>query len=310
MGLPGLVEEFDLDMRVYRCLALRGVRYSFEAGLSSTSAAGRARVVGGMTVSGDGDRYQGSQGQGRDASPSSAVASKAGSPSSRNSRRTEEPRMTQVSKALTQVLRHKAANLGLHIRPDGYIVLDEVLCCSTMKKYKPTLEEIQAIVKDSNKQRFTLMEDSGSLLIRANQGHSMKEVQDELLLERLQLALEGGAAAMLPAQVVHGTYLRYWPSILERGLLAGGIKGEKFRNHVHFATGLPQDGNVISGMRESCELAIYLDVERALDRGLPLYRSANEVILSPGFDGAVPVELFLRAIRLKDGAELWPQSST
>jgi len=301
MGLPERAEEFDSYMRVYRCLALRGARYSYEAGLSS-----RAGAAGGMTASGDGDRSVGSQGQGSDASPSTAAV---GGVSPKNNRRTEEPRMTQVSKALTQVLRHKAANIGLHIRPDGYIVLDEVLSCSMMKKYKPTLEEIQAIVKTSDKQRFTLTEDSGSLLIRANQGHSMQEVQDELLLERLQPASEGGGASMLPAQVVHGTYLRHWPSIQKRGLLAGGTKGERFRKHVHFATGLPHDGHVISGMRESCELAIYLDVERALDRGLPLYRSANEVILSPGFDGAVPAELFLRAIRLKDGAEVWPQSS-
>jgi len=131
----------------------------------------------------------------------------------------------------------------------------------------------------------------------------MKVVQDELLLERLQ-----PNSAQLPAQVVHGTYLRHWPSILKKGLLAGGMKGEKFRNHVHFATGLPQDGNVISGMRKSCELAIYLDVILALGQGLPLYRSANDVILSPGFDGVVPAKLFLCAIRLKDGAQLWPPS--
>ena len=56
--------------------------------------------------------------------------------------------------------------------------------------------------------------------IRANQGHSMKEVSDEKLLDRLW---PGGAH--LPTLVVHGTYAKYWSSILETGLLAGGKLG-------------------------------------------------------------------------------------
>ena len=55
---------------------------------------------------------------------------------------------------------------------------------------------------------------------------------------------------------------------------------------------------MISGMRKSCDLAIYLNVELALAKGLCLYSSANGVIVTPGFDGAVPTELFLRVARL------------
>ncbi|KAF1827811.1 uncharacterized protein K489DRAFT_375978 [Dissoconium aciculare CBS 342.82] len=43
---------------------------------------------------------------------------------------------------------------------------------------------------------------------------------------------------------------------------------------------------VISGMRNSSTVLIFLDVPRALAAGLELYRSANGVILSPGMVGA------------------------
>ena len=69
---------------------------------------------------------------------------------------------------------------------------------------------------------------------------------------------------------------------------------------------LSPQGGIISGMRGNCDVVIHIDVKRAIEAGLPLYRSANEVILSPGFDGAVPVELFARAVRIKDGSLLWP----
>jgi len=46
------------------------------------------------------------------------------------------------------------------------------------------------------------------------------------------------------------------------------------RRHIHFATGTPSDGGVISGMRGSAGVHVYLDVPAALAAGLPLYRSS------------------------------------
>ena len=36
------------------------------------------------------------------------------------------------------------------------------------------------------------------------------------------------------------------------------------RNHIHFASGLLGENGVISGMRSSCEICIYIDLEKAL----------------------------------------------
>lgn len=57
------------------------------------------------------------------------------------------------------------------MRPDGYVKVPELLAHS---KYKGVTEEqVRAVVKDNDKQRYALLEEDGVLLIRANQGHSL-----------------------------------------------------------------------------------------------------------------------------------------
>ena len=133
-----------------------------------------------------------------------------------------EERKVQISKALTKVLRHTARELGLKVRPDGFVALGAVLASRTLRRMAPEMSEVEYVVQHSDKQRFSVAHVDGALHIRANQGHSMKEVNDEVLLKRL---LPG--APDLPATVVHGTYLTHWPDILEKGLLAGGRRGTK-----------------------------------------------------------------------------------
>merc|ERR1711904_166474 len=125
---------------------------------------------------------------------------------------------------------------------------------------------------------------NGQLLIRAVQGHSMKIVAGGELCELLSIESD------LPDVCVHGTYRRHIASIEERGLIPGG--GISDRNHVHFASYEPGDGRIISGMRSDCEVVIYIDLHRALQDGVPFFRSANGVILTPGLEGAVSQEYF------------------
>ena len=44
------------------------------------------------------------------------------------------------------------------------------------------------------------------------------------------------------------------------------------------------------------EILIYLDVEKALADGIKLFRSANNVILSPGINGIIPAKYFLKVV--------------
>lgn len=98
------------------------------------------------------------------------------------------------------------------------------------------------------------------------------------------------------------------------------------RNHIHFscpprgvtsfplATGdattapaLP----VLPGLRASADLLILLDTRAAIDAGIPLFRSENGVVLSPGLgpEGSI-LPSFFRAIDARTGRQVWPIADT
>ncbi len=206
-----------------------------------------------------------------------------------------------------------------------------------MKSVKSTFAEIRTVVADNEKQRFSLIhisaaepevsvdtlpqnstrtspdvendQDPSHYLIRANQGHSI-QVDTESLLTPITLELDN-----LPEIVVHGTRYEHWPKII----VSGGLK-TMGRNHVHFATGVPEtlksrfsgadtgivpDSDavvlpadkkspmVLSGMRNSSSVLIFIDLRRAIKTGLKFWLSENGVVLSEGDEnGLVPVEVF------------------
>lgn len=212
---------------------------------------------------------------------------------------------------------------------------------NTIKSLKITFEEIRAIVADNDKQRFSLIpvtqassaegedaviptddeataasktqsDNPADWLIRANQGHSIAIAEEELL-EPLTIN-----SPDLPNIVVHGTTKKAWPLILK----TGGLK-PMARTHVHFATGLPagfkplsangdasnadEQPPVISGMRNSSTVLIYIDLEKALKAGLKFWKSANGVVLCSGNDEKViPIDVFERVEGRSDkDAGLW-----
>ncbi len=58
--------------------------------------------------------------------------------------------------------------------------------------------------------------------------------------------------------VIHGTYLKAWNLIKQSGL------SRMNRIHIHFAPGEPGDEGVISGMRNSAQIYIYVDISKAI----------------------------------------------
>ena len=36
------------------------------------------------------------------------------------------------------------------------------------------------------------------------------------------------------------------------------------RTHIHFGVDIPENGKVISGMRSSCEIVVYINIQKAL----------------------------------------------
>jgi len=199
----------------------------------------------------------------------------------------DQPREVKISKACTQILRHLGARLGLAIRPDGFICVSELLKCKLLVQLNTTEGDLEQVTHSSDKQRFELRSEGGVKYMRAVQGHSMKVIQAEALLRPLL-----PSDPDLPSKCVHGTYKRHFQSIMDDGLLIGGKRGRDFRQHVHFVPNEPGDAAVISGMRNDCDLAIWVDLRAALLAGMPFFLSKNQVILTAGFDGVVPMRFF------------------
>jgi 2'-phosphotransferase len=189
----------------------------------------------------------------------------------------------KLSRSLSYVLRHKAVEMGVEIRSDGYVALDALLALDRFKD--ATLSKIEAVVNDNDKQRFNLYrDDEQRYWIRANQGHSISV--PDLELRRLRSS-DCGAGKEFDC-VVHGTDLKSWALIAE----SGGLK-RMSRNHIHLAAGLPGDNNVISGMRSQCQVYVYVDAARAIEAGIDFFVSANGVVLCSGNDSSVlPAEFF------------------
>ncbi|KAL9379660.1 hypothetical protein Peur_028142 [Populus x canadensis] len=209
----------------------------------------------------------------------------------RGRRGSSKDKIDALGRLLTRILRHKASELNLNMRSDGFVKVEDLLKLN-MKTFanvplrSHTDDDVKEAVRKDNKQRFSLLEEGGELLIRANQGHSIKTVESESLLK----------AILSPEEItvcVHGTYKKNLDSILESGLK------RMQRLHVHFSSGLPTDVEVISGMRRDVNVLIFLDVRKALEEGMKLYISDNRVILTEGFDGTIPVKYFERI-------ESWP----
>lgn len=200
-------------------------------------------------------------------------------------------KQTILSKKLSWLLRHGAVKEGLTIQPNGFIKVFDILQHPNYKN-SYNLEILKQLVENDQKQRYTLRynEELGGFEIRANQGHTLKEVQDDQCLKEI-LSAEAVPLA------VHGTYLRHWPAIKREGLK------RMSRNHVHFATSDSKADN-ISGFRSDCQLLIYLNVKKVLASGeLKLYRSDNNVILCSGLtnDGSIPTKYFEKVVNRRTG---------
>jgi len=176
-------------------------------------------------------------------------------------------REVRVSKMLSGVCRHNADKFNLAVVDGGYLFVEEILSTEPFKNLSVTIEEVLELVKSNDKQRFSVRQDQGHWQICANQGHSM--TVSGLSLVPITDASEAPI-------VVHGTYKEVLGVIEQQGL------SRMNRTHIHFAPGMPQDQQVISGMRGDCEVYIYIDLAKALHDGYKFFKSVNNVILCSG----------------------------
>ncbi|KRX10827.1 hypothetical protein PPERSA_00997 [Pseudocohnilembus persalinus] len=193
----------------------------------------------------------------------------------------------KISKKLSYLLRHGAVKEDIPIGQDGYVLIDDILKRHDFKNV--TLKQIIDVVENNDKKRFQIIdrvdEEKGykGKYIRATQGHSIKTVNDEDLLEQVN------DASKFPV-VVHGTYKKFWEQIRKEGLKPMS------RNHVHFAIGYPKDNEVISGMRQTCDVFVEIDLQRAIESDMKWYISNNKVLLSSGHNRVISPQYFKKVV--------------
>ncbi|KAI0788712.1 KptA family-domain-containing protein [Abortiporus biennis] len=203
----------------------------------------------------------------------------------------------RISKTLSWVLRHGAQKESLYMRKDGYVRVKDLL--GSPRFATVDFEKLEQLVKTDKKNRYDLRYEpdllSGSVAsiwwIRANQGHSMKNVTD------LELTPVHAVEDIPTGIVVHGTTRQAWEQIQKEGL------SKMTRIHIHFAQGLLGPG-IISGMRDSAKVLIYINVQKALDAGLKFFIAKNGAVLSPGDDnGFIKPEFFDKVVS-RDGTPM------
>ena len=79
--------------------------------------------------------------------------------------------VTQMSKFLACVLRHKPDRLGIVLDQAGWVEVSELICCAGLRGRVITRESLAEVIKQSEKPRFSLSEDGQR--IRASYGHSV-----------------------------------------------------------------------------------------------------------------------------------------
>lgn len=183
------------------------------------------------------------------------------------------------SKYLTWLLRHS----GIEKDEGGFVALDVIREMEEVlkRKYDTSLEEFQRIVAEDNKKRFKL-EDRGEAgwWIRCNQGHSRgKAPSAEKLLRKVADPDEIPVCS-------HGTYTE-----LRDKIVSGGLKRIS-REMIHCSATADFTDEVTSGIRQTCTMLVFIDVRKAMEAGMEFWISDNDVILTEGFDGAVPPEFF------------------
>ncbi len=166
-------------------------------------------------------------------------------------------RLVQISKTLSQHLRHKPQSLGLNLETSGWVQVDALLEAQARKGFSLSREELEKVVTQNDKQRFSF--DPTRTRIRANQGHSV-EVDLELTVFEP------------PETLYHGTN----DAALE-AIFRGGLQ-RMSRHHVHLSPDTQTAVRVGSRRGKAVILRVRaLEMHRA---GFVFYRSDNGVWLT------------------------------
>lgn len=165
--------------------------------------------------------------------------------------------MKEHSRFLSLVLRHRPEAAGIVLDEGGWIDVDTLLRGLASVGRPLTRDQLQRLVRESDKQRFAFSSDGRR--IRANQGHSVP----------VELGLP---SARPPSILYHGTVERSLSSILEQGLRPGQ------RHHVHLSA--DRTTAIKVGSRKGKPIVLQVNSAAMVAEGHVFYVSDNGVWLT------------------------------
>lgn len=169
----------------------------------------------------------------------------------------DKRRQRRLSKFLSYVLRHHPDSIGIDLDRRGWVNVEELLRGAERNGLRITLDEVRTVVKENDKQRFSLSDDG--LKIRANYGHSI--VVDL-----------GYNPAEPPDVLYHGTAVSNLKSIRCKGLTKGN------RQYVHLSPDHDTAANV--GWRHGKPIVLKVQSGRMHSDGHEFYLSSSGIWLT------------------------------
>lgn len=177
-----------------------------------------------------------------------------------------DTKVTDISKFLSYVLRHRPDAINIRIDVEGWVDISELIAAAANNEKQLDSDLIKTVVETSDKKRFAISEDG--LRIRAVQGHSIECVSINY------------QEKMPPEFLYHGTATRFLDSIMQKGLIPGS------RQYVH----LSQDEVTAHavGQRYGKPLVLKIEAWRMYEQGFKFFQADNSIWLSR----SIPARVF------------------
>lgn len=169
-----------------------------------------------------------------------------------------EKYIKKTSKFLSLILRHSPEIIGLKLDKNGWANVIELQKKALKRNQYFSLEQLTLIVEKNDKKRFSFNDDKTK--IRANQGHSLKNINLEL------------KAIEPPKFLYHGTVAKFMEAIKKTGLQ------KMNRQHVHLSK--DRDTAINVGSRRGKAIILSINSEEMFKNGFEFYCSENGVWLT------------------------------
>lgn len=168
-----------------------------------------------------------------------------------------DEQLVEKSRFLSRVLRHRPDSIGITLDGQGWMDVGDLLAKAAAHGMEISREELDRIVAENDKQRFSLNPDRSR--IRAAQGHS---VQVDLKLP----------VRIPPPVLYHGTVEKFLPSIRKQGLIPGK------RRDVHLSE--TRETAAAVGARRGKPVILVIETYPMVKAGLQFRQADNGVWLA------------------------------